>query len=94
MSGKKNIETKKKDKEIEVKKNQPTEGIGLTTINYLIIAVGVLSVIIGYVFLRRGSITLAPILLIAGYVVLIPLGLILNFQKKLSKSTSDGSKTK
>ena len=38
---------------------------------------GLASVALGYVLLSQGSVTLAPILLVAGYCVLIPLAFIL-----------------
>ena len=44
----------------------------------LVFAVGaLLSITIGYWLLAQGSITWAPILLIVGYVVLVPLAIIL-----------------
>jgi len=47
----------------------------LTNINWIIFASGILSIILGYVFLARESITLSPILLVLGYAVLIPIAL-------------------
>lgn len=44
--------------------------------NYALFGAAVLSIVAGYVLLGRGSITLAPILLILGYVVLLPAGLL------------------
>jgi hypothetical protein len=40
--------------------------------NYLLFAIGALLIVAGYVTLARGSITLAPILLLVGYLVVIP----------------------
>ncbi|HKJ92305.1 MAG TPA: hypothetical protein VJ957_04010 [Longimicrobiales bacterium] len=48
----------------------------LSGINYLLVAAGVVSVVIGYVLLAHGSIVAAPLLLVLGYVVLLPLGII------------------
>ena len=45
--------------------------------NYGILAVGIVVIAIGYLLLARGSITLAPILLILGYCVLIPIAIII-----------------
>lgn len=42
--------------------------------NYWIFGAALASIVIGYVTLSKGSITLAPILLVAGYCVLVPLG--------------------
>ena len=45
-------------------------------INTVLLATGVLLILAGYVALSRGSITLAPVLLVAGYVVFIPASLV------------------
>jgi xanthine/uracil permease len=45
--------------------------------NFLMLSLGVLLICLGYVRLRQGSITDAPILLVLGYCVVIPLGLVL-----------------
>jgi hypothetical protein len=46
-------------------------------INGILLALGLAAVILGYVLLAGGSITAAPLLLVLGYAVLIPLALIL-----------------
>lgn len=38
---------------------------------------GLATIALGYFLLGRGSITMAPVLLVAGYVVLLPLAIIL-----------------
>lgn len=43
--------------------------------NYIIFAAAAAVIIAGYVALSRGSITLAPILLLVGYLVLLPWGI-------------------
>jgi hypothetical protein len=48
--------------------------------NMSLLAVGAVVVLFGYVLLNRGSVVLAPLLLFAGYVVLIPAGLLLGFR--------------
>lgn len=50
--------------------------------NYLLFAIGLLVIVIGYVTLGYGSITLAPILLVLGYCVIIPAAIIINGGKK------------
>jgi uncharacterized membrane protein HdeD (DUF308 family) len=45
--------------------------------NYAIFATGIISIILGYIFLSKGSITLAPILLVLGYCVIIPVAIML-----------------
>ncbi|PKK82272.1 MAG: hypothetical protein CVT49_14460 [candidate division Zixibacteria bacterium HGW-Zixibacteria-1] len=49
--------------------------------NYLIFAIGILVIVVGYISLWAGSITLAPILLVLGYCVLIPVSIIVNGKK-------------
>ena len=55
-------------------------------INYMIIIAGVVTVIIGYLVMMAGgtvdplSITIAPIILVIGYCVIIPIGII--YKKK------------
>ncbi len=41
-----------------------------------LIVLGLVAIVIGYIFLARNSISLAPVLLVLGYCVLIPLALI------------------
>ena len=45
--------------------------------NYMFFGVAMLSIILGYIALGQGSITLAPILLVLGYCVLVPVSLII-----------------
>ena len=45
--------------------------------NYMVFALAIVIIIIGYISLGQGSITLAPILLVLGYCVLIPVSLII-----------------
>ena len=48
-----------------------------STVNLVLGVAGLLILGLGYMLLAQGSITLAPILLVLGYVVLVPLALIL-----------------
>jgi hypothetical protein len=50
--------------------------IPFTRKNYILFGVAALVILAGYVALSRGSITLAPILLLLGYLVLIPWGIL------------------
>jgi len=45
--------------------------------NYMFFGAAMLSIIVGYIALGQGSITLAPILLVLGYCVLVPVSLII-----------------
>ena len=44
--------------------------------NYLIFALAAVVILAGYFALSKGSITLAPILLLVGYLILIPWGIL------------------
>ena len=52
-----------------------------TLMNYLLFAGGLLDIIIGWFLLRGGHITIAPIMLILGYCVIIPLAIVLRKKK-------------
>jgi len=45
--------------------------------NIVVLVLGLVLIALGYFSLARGSITLAPILLVAGYCVLIPVGIMM-----------------
>jgi hypothetical protein len=45
-------------------------------INAILLVAGIAAIVLGYELLSRGSITAAPLLLVLGYAVLIPLGII------------------
>jgi len=72
---------KKQDKyKAKVKKQKPVF-LDLSVMNYLIFAVAVMVIVLGYVSLSKGpadsfwSLTLAPILLVIGYCILVPLSI-------------------
>lgn len=44
--------------------------------NYVIFGVAALVILAGYLALSKGSITLAPILLLVGYMILVPWGIL------------------
>lgn len=48
-----------------------------STINAVLLVLGLAALAAGYTLLARGSTVAAPLLLVLGYVVLIPLGIIL-----------------
>lgn len=45
--------------------------------NFALLAAGLAAIVVGYVLLAGGSTVAAPLALVLGYVVLIPLGIIL-----------------
>lgn len=48
-----------------------------SAINGILLAAGLASIVIGYALLAKGSNVAAPLLIVLGYAVLIPLGIIL-----------------
>ena len=55
----------------------PRAPLQFSAINGILGAAGILTVALGYLLLSQGSITAAPLLLVLGYVVLLPLAIIL-----------------
>lgn len=55
----------------------PRAPLRFSTINGILAAAGILTVSLGYFLLSGGSITAAPLLLVLGYLVLLPLAIIL-----------------
>jgi hypothetical protein len=45
--------------------------------NYLLMAIGVAAIVLGFILLALKDITVAPVLLVLGYCILIPAGLLL-----------------
>lgn len=65
-----------------VEKIQLLEGWAFKRINYIIFFIGVLFIVFGYIVMATGtvnsfqSLTLAPIMLFIGYIIIIPTSLI------------------
>ncbi len=55
----------------------PRAALQFSAINGILGAAGILTVALGYLLLSQGSITAAPLLLVLGYVILLPLAIIL-----------------
>jgi hypothetical protein len=49
--------------------------------NWVLLGLGIAVLVAGYLALSKGSITLAPVLLVSGYVVLIPASLLIRSRK-------------
>ena len=67
------------------KKEQPRSGPGgrptgptlsFSRVNAMWLGAGAVSIAIGFVLLAEGSMTIAPVLLVLGYCVLLPVGII------------------
>ena len=61
----------------EPEKGADTASLQFSVINGILGAAGLAALVVGYWQLSLGSITAAPLLLVLGYVVLLPLALIL-----------------
>ena len=64
------------------------EGWAFGNINYILFGTGILLVIFGYFFMTNGSVnsfqslTLAPIMLFLGYIVVLPISLVYRDKEK------------
>jgi len=61
-----------------------SEHLPLDRENLILFAVSLGVIVLGYLFLARGSITLAPILLVLGYCVLVPVAIIYRPRRRLA----------
>ena len=55
--------------------------------NYILFAVALVVIIVGFIALGKGSITLAPILLVFGYCVMIPWAILSKGKKESEEIT-------
>ena len=55
---------------------QPESDVRFSVQNLALLAAGLFTIILGYVLLSQGSTVAAPLLLVLGYAVLVPLGII------------------
>lgn len=67
----------KKKKEKPTKKEATLTSVNLSKKNMLFFGIGLILVIVGFIMLAAGDILLAPILLVVGYLVFFPLGILL-----------------
>jgi len=73
-----------------------TEGVerpplfGFGRVNIALLTAGVVAVFVGYRFLGNGSTTIAPLLLILGYAVLVPAGLLWGLRDRSEESSVEG----
>ncbi len=68
---------KKKKKEQKKQKQELLLDIKFSKKNTMFFGIGLILVIIGFILLAAGDITLAPIVLVVGYLVFFPLGILL-----------------
>ena len=58
----------------KMKKSEET--LGFSKVNYILMAVGLVMIIVGYILLSVGDISGAPILLVLGYCAVLPLAIL------------------
>lgn len=63
---------------------------GLQASNMALLALGVVTIAIGYVLLGRGSTVAAPLLLVVGYAGLIPAALLVGFRRGAGSDSEPG----
>ena len=71
-------EARRKARKVEGRRQveRPEVELPFSRKNYIIFGLAAIAVVAGYIALSKGSITLAPILLLLGYLVLIPWGIL------------------
>jgi len=86
---------------VKAKKTKKIEHlhINLTNKNYMIIGLGILVIIIGYVFMNENSVdgflpsVVAPILLVIGYLVIVPFGILFSDKSVNAEAVENPSAT-
>ena len=79
-----------------VRKSKQDDVLPFERENYIILAVGILVIILGYLALSEHSVegvmplTVAPILLVLGYCVVIPVGILYRKKEKQTESGETG----
>ncbi len=68
---------KKRKKEKPPKKEASLATVKFTRKNTLFFGIGLVLIVIGFILLATGDIVIAPILLVVGYLVFFPLGILL-----------------
>jgi uncharacterized membrane protein HdeD (DUF308 family) len=81
---------KKGEKRRQVQKKKREEGsLVLGKRNVWLMMIGIVVILLGYLLLGRGSISIAPLLLVLGYCVVVPLSIMLWVRQPGSKSDSE-----
>jgi len=63
----------------EGRKDKEPTGFAFAPVNYALFGAALAAIIAGYVLLGRGSVTAAPLLLVLGYIFLVPAALLVGF---------------
>ncbi|HUP19324.1 MAG TPA: hypothetical protein VM778_05145 [Gemmatimonadota bacterium] len=57
-------------------KSAPVPAVSFTRVNAAWLGAGAIVIVVGYILLARGGTTLAALLLVLGYCVLLPVGIV------------------
>lgn len=85
-----------RDRKVPQKKKSVTHGLPLTKANYQILGAGLLVIALGYVALGQQpwdgfmALTAAPVLLVLGYCVIVPLGILYRKKGEQAAETEQG----
>jgi hypothetical protein len=71
------------------KAKKAEDSLGFGKINYILMAIGLGMIILGYIFLATGDISAAPILLVIGYCAVLPTAILIHGRSK--KETAEGA---
>jgi len=80
-----------KQRKIKKRGSTAKEALPFSSTNYLLFGIGLLVIIIGYILLSIGpwnsfySLTAAPILLVIGYCIVIPIAILYHKKKNTQK---------
>ena len=80
---------RKQPRPAEPKRERRGGSLSMSSRNVLMLFLGVVMIAIGYFLLGRGSITAAPLLLVLGYCVVVPLSIILWVKRSDSGKESE-----
>jgi uncharacterized membrane protein HdeD (DUF308 family) len=81
---------KKGEKRRQVQKKKPPEGsLVLGKRNVWLLTAGIVVILLGYLLLGRGSTSFAPVLLVLGYCVMVPLSIMLWVRQTDKKTDSE-----
>ena len=76
---------KRPGKQAQTKRDRQQGSFVFGQRNVLLMVAGVVIIVLGYFLLGRGSITAAPLLLVAGYCVIVPLAIVLWIERPEDK---------
>jgi hypothetical protein len=75
------------------KTKQAEDSLGFGKLNYILMAIGLGMIVIGYILLVFGDITGAPILLVIGYCAVLPTAILITGRSKKVSGPADSSGT-